>query len=73
VAVAVFGVLAWAVAGSPALKALGGPPPQPALPVKDIGGKLVADLVLPLQVVALLLTASLLGAVVIAMRGKESE
>jgi NADH-quinone oxidoreductase subunit J len=40
----------------------------PALPVKEVGDKLVGDFVLPLQVIALLLTAAMLGAVVIAMR-----
>jgi NADH-quinone oxidoreductase subunit J len=68
VAAAVFGALAWAVTGSAALKALPAAPPQPALPVKAIGERLMTDYVLPLQVIALLLTAALLGAVVIAMR-----
>ncbi len=68
VALTVFGALAWAISGSSALKALPQGAPQPALAVKDVGDKLMGDFVLPLQVIALLLTAALLGAVVIAMR-----
>jgi len=36
--------------------------------VKRIGEKLMTDYVLPLEVVALLLTAALIGAVIIAMQ-----
>ena len=36
--------------------------------VKSIGERLMRDYVLPLEVVALLLTAALIGAVIIAMR-----
>ena len=39
-----------------------------AVAVKHIGEKLMTDYVLPLEVVALLLTAALIGAVIIAMR-----
>ncbi len=74
VALAVFGTLAWAIGGSSALKALPKDSAVPALPVKDVGDKLVGDFVLPLQVIALLLTAAMLGAVVIAMReAKDSQ
>ena len=38
--------------------------------VKKIGAKLMTDYVLPLEVVALLLTAALIGAVIIAMEEK---
>jgi NADH-quinone oxidoreductase subunit J len=38
--------------------------------VKRIGEKLMTDYVLPLEVVALLLTAALIGAVIIAMQEK---
>jgi NADH-quinone oxidoreductase subunit J len=72
VAAAVFGVLAWAIIGSSALKALPKETPQPALLVKAVGDKLMGEFVLPLQGIALLLTAALLGAVVIAMREKSS-
>ncbi len=38
--------------------------------VKNIGLKLMTDYVLPLEVVGLLLTAALIGAVIIAMQEK---
>jgi NADH-quinone oxidoreductase subunit J len=59
-------MLGWAVIRSGIRSAAGAAPP--ALPVKVIGEKLVDDYVLPLQVVGVLLTAALIGAVVIALR-----
>ena len=56
-----------------ALRGMAKDPAQPPLSVKAIGDKLTGDLVLPLQVVALLLTAALVGGVVIAMSEKETE
>ncbi len=41
--------------------------------VKTLGQKLMSDYVIPLEVMALLLTAAMLGAVIIAMRDKESK
>ncbi|KAB2675617.1 MAG: NADH-quinone oxidoreductase subunit J [Verrucomicrobia bacterium] len=73
VAAAVFAMIAWAIARSPALRGMAKDPAQPPLSVKAIGDKLTGDLVLPLQVVALLLTAALVGGVVIAMSEKETE
>ncbi|MBM3875198.1 MAG: NADH-quinone oxidoreductase subunit J [Verrucomicrobia bacterium] len=43
-----------------------------AVAVKHIGAKLMNDYVLPLEVIALLLTAALIGAVIIAMHEKAS-
>lgn len=68
IAAGVFGILAWAILGSPALKALPTVAEAPALSVRAVGEKLVTDQVLPLQVIGLLLTAALLAAVVIAMQ-----
>ena len=45
-------------------------PPFAAAPVKDIGNQLMSVYVLPLETIGLLLTAALLGAVVIAMQDK---
>jgi NADH-quinone oxidoreductase subunit J len=45
-------------------------PPPPSATVKAIGAKLMSDYVVPLEVVGLLLTAALIGAVVIAMHEK---
>ena len=69
VAAAVFAVLGWAV-----LQAEPGLPrsaPAPAVTVQQIGEALVGRYVLPLEIVALLLTAALIGAVIVAMHEKE--
>jgi NADH-quinone oxidoreductase subunit J len=69
VAVAVFTVLARAICSSAASShAL---PPQPEATVQRIGDALMHRYVLPLEIVGLLLTAALIGAVVIAMDRKE--
>ncbi len=66
IAAAVFGILAWAIRSS-AISTL--PiPPRPEITVKQIGDALVSQFVLPLEVIGLLLTAALIGAVTIAMR-----
>jgi NADH-quinone oxidoreductase subunit J len=68
IAAAVFSVLGWAVLRSgPVL------PNQSAVPtvtVHDIGVALVGRYVLPLEIVALLLTAATIGAVIVAMHEK---
>ena len=67
---AVFAVLAWAVTtGS---NALGLATAQPQATIQQIGSALMQRFVLPLEVVGLLLTATLIGAVVIAMEEKQS-
>jgi NADH-quinone oxidoreductase subunit J len=71
VAVAVFAVLAGCVMASGFTRAEN---PGPAeAPVKGIGDALMTKYVLPLEVLALLLTAAMIGAVIIAMRDKEVE
>ena len=71
VAAAVFAMLARAILRSPTLDALPLDTPVPTLSVKAIGDGLTGEYVLPLQIVALLLTAAMVGGVVIAMREKE--
>ena len=69
IAAGVFALLAWAV-----LRSAGSLPDAAAAPevtVKDIGNALMSRYVLPLEIVAVLLTAALLGAVIIAMHEKE--
>ena len=69
IAAAVFAVLTWAV-----LKAgpwLPNETASPVVTVKDIGNALMSRYVLPLEIVAVLLTAALLGAVIVAMHEKE--
>ena len=70
VAAAVFAVLAWAIGSSQAVFQL--LPPQPDVTVQKIGDALMHHFVLQLEIMGLLLTAALIGAVVIAM-GHEEE
>lgn len=66
VAAAVFGTLAWAIAGSFAARRE--PTAQVEATTKQIGDALMTRFVLPLEVAGLLLTVALIGAVLIAMR-----
>jgi NADH-quinone oxidoreductase subunit J len=69
VAAAVFAVLAWAIhSDSASLQPL---PVQPEVTVQQIGDALMHHFVLPLEIMGLLLTAALIGAVVIAMDRSE--
>ncbi|MGB6192718.1 MAG: NADH-quinone oxidoreductase subunit J [Terracidiphilus sp.] len=68
IAAAVFAVLGWSILrAAPALPA---ETPAPAVTVHQIGEALISQYVLPLEIVALLLTAALIGAVVVAMHEK---
>ena len=69
VSVAVFGVLAWTIRSSVATRHAF--PPQPAVTTKQIGDALMSRFALPLEVIGLLLTAALVGAVTIAMQEKQ--
>jgi NADH-quinone oxidoreductase subunit J len=69
VAAALFAVLGWAVLQSVPL--LPSAAPAPVVTVQQIGAALMDRYVLPLEIVALLLTAALIGAVIVAMREKE--
>lgn len=66
VALAAFAVLAGAICTSTASTARSIAPP--GVTVREIGDKLMRDYVLPLEIVGLLLTAAMIGAVVIAMQ-----
>lgn len=64
IAAAVFAVLAYAiVAGSRSTNIL---PPRPVISVNQIGNALMHRYVLPLEIMGLLLTAALVGAVILA-------
>jgi len=65
VALGVFGVLARSIATSGVSQAANSPDPQ--VGVKQIGNALMGPYVLPLEVVGLLLTAALVGAVILAV------
>lgn len=66
VTIAVFGTLAWAIKNSFASERQ--PSPQAEATVRQIGDALMTKFVLPLEVIGLLLTAALIGAVIIAMK-----
>jgi NADH-quinone oxidoreductase subunit J len=69
VATAVFAVLAWAIAQSAAIHLTGLPVPQTN--IRQLGTTLMESYVLPLEVIGLMLTAALIGAVVVAMKEKQ--
>jgi NADH-quinone oxidoreductase subunit J len=68
VATTILALLAWAVFHSFAMHSLG--PPASAT-VRELGTVLMAEYVLPLEVIGLMLTAALIGAVVVAMKEKQ--
>ena len=65
-ALAVFAVLAWAILHSFASHVPGMPAPQAT--IRQVGTALMADYILPLEAIGLLLTAALIGAVIVAMK-----
>ena len=69
IAAGIFAVLGWAVIASS--KALPSEAAVPAVNVHDIGVALVGRYVLPLEILALLLTAATIGAVMVALHEKE--
>lgn len=69
VAAGVFAVLGWAVLGS--VQGLPHRAVVPTVTVQQIGRALMGDYVLALEIVALLMTAALIGAVIVAMHEKE--
>ena len=71
VAIGTFLTMAVSILGSPVSRRAAGPMGE--VSVKTLGQKLMTDYVLPLEVMALLLTAAMLGAVIIALREKEAK
>ncbi len=69
IAAGVFAVFAWAVLAS--ANSLPHEMATPAVSVAEIGQALIGRYVLPLEIIALLLTAALIGAVIVAMDEKE--
>ena len=68
VAIAVFAVLAWAILKTSSTSIV--PPPAASLTVKQIGEALMSQYVWPLLCVGVLLTAALIGALVLVMEDK---
>jgi NADH-quinone oxidoreductase subunit J len=71
VVMAVLAVLVWAINHSSIMNPE--VPPKPDVSVRQIGEALMNQFVLPLEVIGLLLTAALIGAVIIAMREGKSD
>jgi NADH-quinone oxidoreductase subunit J len=70
IALAVFAVLGKVITSSAVAKR--GAVPAPQTSVAQLGQKLMTDYILPLEVLALLLTAAMIGAVIIALKEKEA-
>jgi NADH-quinone oxidoreductase subunit J len=68
IAFAVFAGLLWAILQTPALSVAA--PPIEALTVKRIGEALMTDYIWPLQCIGLLLTAALIGGLILVMEEK---
>lgn len=71
VALLVFGILTAAVAGSAISRTEA--PAAAATHVRDLGMRLMTRYVLPLEVIGLLLTVAMIGAVIIAMKEPEKK
>lgn len=71
IAAGVFAIVAWSILRSAG--ALSNQAAAPASSVRDIGNALVGRYVLPLEIVALLLTSATIGAVIVAMHEKEKQ
>lgn len=71
VAIAVFGVLAWVIHHSATSQRA--VLPQPETSMQQIGNALMLRFALPLEVVGVLLTVALIGAVTIAMQEKKEK
>jgi NADH-quinone oxidoreductase subunit J len=68
IALAVFGALLWAILETTGLSLAA--PPIAALTVKQIGDALMTDYVWPLECIGVVLTAALIGALVLVMEEK---
>jgi NADH-quinone oxidoreductase subunit J len=69
VAITVFAVLAWAIYGSGSISHAIRPLPE--VSIQQIGNALMLRFALPLEIIGLLLTVALIGAVTIAMQEKK--
>jgi NADH-quinone oxidoreductase subunit J len=70
IAAAVFAVLSWAVLNSAAALPGAGEVQAPSVSVAQIGNALMGRYALPLEILALLLTAAMIGAVLVALHEK---
>lgn len=72
IALAVFAVLAWAVETSGVARTQAAATNAPSNTMQQIGLALMQRYVLPLEVIALMLTAAMIGAVILALREKRA-
>ena len=68
VSLTIFGILAWAIHHSATSR--GATLPQPEASMQQIGSALMLQFALPLEIIGVLLTVALIGAVTIAMQEK---
>lgn len=73
IGIAVLAFLAMAGAITSSIVTQRAAPAERAAPVRAVGDRLMTDYILPLEVVGLLLTAALIGAVIIAMQEPKSK
>ena len=66
-----FGILAWAILHSSAVPR--DLPPAPVATVKNVGDALMTKFVLPLEIIGLVLTAAMIGAVIIALKEESKD
>ncbi len=69
IALALFAVVAWAISHSTLMHAAVQPAPQTN--TRQLGFTLMQDYLLPLEVIGVMLTAALIGAVIVAMKEKQ--
>jgi NADH-quinone oxidoreductase subunit J len=69
VATAIFAILAWAILHSFAGQVPGLPAPR--TDIRQLGLAVMGSYILPLEVIGLMLTATLIGAVIVAMKEKQ--
>lgn len=68
IAAAIFAIAAWTILHSAAIVPVQGPAPQAS--VRQLGEALMGGYIFPLELIGLMLTAALIGAVIVAMKGE---
>jgi NADH-quinone oxidoreductase subunit J len=69
VVLTILGIMAWTIFHSAASRRT--PPPQPEASMQQIGTALMLQFALPLEIIGLLLTVALIGAITVAIREKQ--
>ena len=72
IAAAIFAILGWAIFHSFAADLVGASgSPVPQASIRELGAALMDSYILPLEIIGLMLTAALIGAVIVAMKEKQ--